>query len=65
MDSKVPKRRGRIVGLSFKEEVIITTDKWGIPRIKAANESDLYMAQGYIHASEPGISLPGDERLRG
>lgn len=52
MDSKAPKRRGRIVGLPFKEDVIITTDKWGIPRIKAANESDLYMAQGYIHASE-------------
>ena len=52
MDSKAPKRRGRINGLPFKKDVTITTDKWGIPRIKAANESDLYMAQGYIHASE-------------
>ncbi len=52
MDSKAPRHRGRINGLPFKEDVTINTDKWGIPRIKAGNETDLYMAQGYIHASE-------------
>lgn len=52
MDLKAPRRQGRVNGLPLKEDVRITTDKWGIPRIEAANESDLYMAQGYVHASE-------------
>ncbi|MCK5736971.1 MAG: penicillin acylase family protein, partial [Spirochaetaceae bacterium] len=52
LDRKAPKRRGRISGLPLSAELTITTDKWGIPRIKAANKTDLYMAQGYIHASE-------------
>ena len=36
----------------LNKDVTINTDKWGIPRIKAGNESDLYLAQGYIHAAE-------------
>ncbi|MCK5736260.1 MAG: penicillin acylase family protein, partial [Spirochaetaceae bacterium] len=52
LDRKAPKRRGKISGLPLNAEVAITSDKWGIPRIKAANKTDLYLAQGYIHASE-------------
>lgn len=52
MDRRAPKRRGRIEGLPLSGDVTITTDKWGIPRIEAENESDLYLAQGYVHASE-------------
>jgi len=52
LDRKSPKRHGQIKSLPLKENVTVTTDKWGIPRIKASNESDLYMVQGYIHASE-------------
>jgi len=52
MDSKAPKRRGRVDGLPLQGDVTITTDRWGIPRIKAESETDLYTAQGYVHASE-------------
>jgi len=52
MDSKAPERRGRIDGLPLQNDVTVTTDKWGITRIKAESDTDLYMAQGYVHASE-------------
>lgn len=42
-DQKIP---------GLKDEVTITIDKNGVPHIFAKNEADLYMAQGYLMASQ-------------
>ena len=36
----------------LKEKVTVRRDERGIPYIEAANESDLYFAQGYVTASD-------------
>lgn len=36
--------------LSHKVEII--RDKWGVPHVYAQNQSDLFFAQGYIHAQD-------------
>ncbi|MCA1726904.1 MAG: penicillin acylase family protein [Actinobacteria bacterium] len=40
----------RLPGLSERVEVI--RDRWGVPHIYAANEPDLFFAQGFVTASE-------------
>jgi penicillin G amidase len=37
-------------GLSEKVEII--RDKWGVPHVYAQNQSDLFFAQGYLHAQD-------------
>jgi len=39
-----------VAGLSAPVEVI--RDAWGVPHIYAANEADLFFAQGYVHAQD-------------
>jgi penicillin G amidase len=39
-----------VAGLSAPVEVI--RDEWGIPQLYAANERDLFFAQGYVHAQD-------------
>ena len=39
-----------VAGLSAPVEVI--RDEWGVPHIYAANEHDLFFAQGYSHAQD-------------
>jgi len=41
-----------ITQAGLKEKVTVRRDERGIPYIEAANESDLYFAQGYITASD-------------
>jgi penicillin amidase len=45
-----PKERVRLKGLGAAVQV--TTDAWGIPHLFAANDTDLYRAQGYVVARE-------------
>ncbi|MGB9893832.1 MAG: penicillin acylase family protein, partial [Candidatus Saccharicenans sp.] len=40
----------RIPGL--QSEVSVTWDRWGVPHLKAGNESDLFMAAGYVQAEQ-------------
>jgi len=40
----------RVPGLQGRVEVF--RDAWGVPHIYAANQHDLFMAQGYIHAQD-------------
>lgn len=46
------KRNGSIEGLPLLEEVELLQDELGIPHIFAANEHDLAVAQGYVHARD-------------
>ncbi len=39
-----------VAGLSAPVEVI--RDAWGVPHLYAANEDDLFFAQGYVHAQD-------------
>jgi penicillin G amidase len=39
-----------VAGLSAPVEVI--RDEWGVPHVYAANEHDLFFAQGYVHAQD-------------
>ncbi|MBN1351332.1 penicillin acylase family protein [candidate division KSB1 bacterium] len=47
-----PVYTGEISGSGVKSEISIARDAAGIPHIKAANESDLYFAQGFVHAQD-------------
>ncbi|MBE7413053.1 MAG: penicillin acylase family protein [Leptospiraceae bacterium] len=52
MSSKVPKSKGTLVLEGLKDEVEVHNDEFGVPHIFAKNEDDLYLAFGYVHASE-------------
>jgi penicillin amidase len=43
---------GRLSLPGLAEPVQILRDRWGVPHIYARNTSDLFMAQGYIHAQD-------------
>lgn len=47
---EVPQETLRLQGLSEPVEIIV--DPWGLPHIRAANESDLFFAQGYYVARD-------------
>ena len=47
-----PKTDGRIELEGLSAEVTIIRDEMGIPHIYADNETDLYFAQGYVHAQD-------------
>jgi penicillin G amidase len=48
----LPQSRGelRLPGLQHNVEII--RDRWGVPHIYAANESDLFFAQGFVQAQD-------------
>ncbi|MHA6250919.1 penicillin acylase family protein [Oceanobacillus sp. CAU 1775] len=46
----VEKVEGEIALPILKQEVTVLTDGSGVPHIRAENEQDLYMAQGYVQA---------------
>src|SRR6266581_364899 len=48
----LPRKKGHLVFSGIHEPVEIIFDRYGVPHIYAANEDDLYFAQGYIHAQE-------------
>lgn len=45
-------RRGNISLKGLRDKVEVIWDDWGIPHIYAQNETDLFFAQGFIHAQE-------------
>src|SRR5690625_1563525 len=48
---------GEIEISGIKDEVVVITDDDGVPHIKATNEQDLYMAQGYIQAQNRMLQM--------
>ncbi|MFQ5437106.1 MAG: penicillin acylase family protein, partial [Anaerolineae bacterium] len=47
-----PQTKGKVELAGLKDDVEIIRDEYGIPQIYAANEADLYFAQGYVHAQD-------------
>ena len=47
-----PVTSGEIAGLPVSAPVAVVRDSYGIPHITAANEHDLYVAQGFVHAQD-------------
>ncbi|HYG25487.1 MAG TPA: penicillin acylase family protein, partial [Caulobacteraceae bacterium] len=47
-----PREEGRIEVAGLSAPVEVMRDRWGIPHIQAANERDLFFAQGYVHAQD-------------
>ena len=49
--ASLPETKGKYCFRSF-EPVTVVRDSSGVPHIKAENEHDLYLAQGYIQAQD-------------
>ena len=47
-----PQKQGTLLIAGLKDEVKVRWGPYAVPHIFAANEHDLFMAQGYIHAQE-------------
>ncbi len=52
LNRSLPKISGEISLPGLSEQVTVIRDERGVPHIKAANEQDLYVAQGYIQAQD-------------
>ena len=63
MRRPVPKASGRLVVEGLNAPVEIIRDKWGVPHIRAANEPDLFFAQGFVHAQERLFQMDLNRRL--
>ncbi|MFC0302586.1 penicillin acylase family protein [Virgibacillus soli] len=50
VNKSLPQIEGEIVLPQLQDEVIVITDDKGVPHIKAKNNHDLYIAQGYVQA---------------
>lgn len=48
----LPTTNGTVAFPGLSAPVTITRDAFGVPHIVAANEQDLYTAQGYVHAQD-------------
>ncbi len=49
---RLPKTSGRMRLGGLSERVEVIRDRWGVPHIYAANEPDLFFAQGFVHAQD-------------
>src|SRR4028118_1192745 len=47
-----PQEEGKIVVQGLSAPVEVVRDRWGIPHLYAANEHDLFFAQGFVHAQD-------------
>jgi penicillin amidase len=48
----LPQVDGRIYSQELNSTVIISRDRWGIPRIQANSRHDLFFSQGFVHAQD-------------
>jgi penicillin G amidase len=48
----LPQTKGALSLAELQDNVTIYRDAWGVPHIYAANQYDLFYAQGYIHAQD-------------
>ena len=61
--SRLPRLDGALSLAGLQAPVEILRDEWGIPHIYAANESDLWFAQGFVHAQERLFQMDFNRRL--
>ncbi|HEY0512806.1 MAG TPA: penicillin acylase family protein [Thermoanaerobaculia bacterium] len=47
-----PQTAGTIVAPGLSAPVEVVRDRWGVPGLYAANEHDLFFAQGFVHAQD-------------
>lgn len=50
--SRLPQTHGALELPGLLERVEIIRDRWGVPHIYAANQHDLFFAQGFVHAQD-------------
>jgi len=62
-ERSLPPRNGYIDLPNLKQQVVVIKDEFGIPHIKALNEEDMYMALGYLMASERLFQMDVHRRL--
>ena len=59
----VPQPSGRLTVDGLRAPVEITRDAWGVPHIYAANDHDLFFAQGFAHAQDRLFQMDLNRRL--
>jgi penicillin amidase len=59
----VPSWQGTVRLRDLSEPVNVRRDRFGVPTISAANESDLFFVQGYLHAADRLFQLDLIRRL--
>lgn len=52
MRRPLPRIDGTLPLPGLQERVEVVRDRWGVPHIYAANNTDLFMALGYVHAQD-------------
>lgn len=61
--SKTPIRSGQLSLPELQQSVTVAYDTYGIPHITAANDHDLYIALGYVHAQDRLFQMEITRRL--
>lgn len=61
--SPVPRTNGRLAIDGLRAPVEVIRDQWGVPHIYAANEHDLFFAQGFVHAQDRLFQMDLNHRL--
>lgn len=59
----MPRTQGTLRLPELSAPVEVLRDQWGVPHIYAANTTDLFMAQGFIHAQERLWQMEFQRRL--
>ena len=63
MRRPVPRPNGRAVLDGLRAPVEIIRDQWGVPHIYAANNDDLFFAQGFVQAQDRLFQMDLNRRL--
>ena len=63
MRRPVPKPSGRAVLQGLTAPVEVIRDTWGVPHIYAANNDDLFFAQGFVQAQDRLFQMDLNRRL--
>ncbi len=63
LSGKKPIREGELKLDGLTNPVIVSYDSYGVPHIKAENDSDLYRAFGYVHAQDRLFQMEMSRRL--
>lgn len=58
-----PQTAGKIVAPGLSAPVEVIRDAWGVPSLYAADEHDLFFAQGYVHAQDRLWQMEYNRRL--
>ncbi len=62
-EASVPRRDGVLSAPGLSAPVVIVRDRFGVPHITAANDADLYFAQGFVHAQDRLFQMDVERRL--